>query len=332
MTFLTIALDPQPLIEPFQSVILYEKSQIRGQGATINLDCPLHLNITSAAIYTFDDAKETFELFQSSKRGVNYAEQTASVSSSSAPAIDDANIVHSRAEQIDESERRAFSMKNNTGQQIRMHTVGSTTTLKYVEHLETMPLSFPATITSIRNFQYYEVSVEDRDRASIVSGDHKPHNHVIDLQVPGFQWLHGVSIEETGRKFLQLTPRCPKLQSKISNDWRLSNGIQVLADVRSLNGGKRLTLHSPFEIINKTDHALLLSFSPDPRDCPQERFTAEEVNPGKYSCPCIDVNESWCLTIFSRRIVHCSASFAGKSSSIGRRPSRQHMDQTEAKR
>lgn len=252
----------------------------------------MHLNITSAAIDTFDDAHETFELFWSSDQNVNHSRESVSDSTVlECLSSNDTTLIHSQAEQIDESERRAFALKNNTGQQIRVHTLYGTpksrTTIYYLDPRQTMPLSFPATLTKVWNFETVEVRVQDRSNSLTADRDTLSHHHTIDIQVPGFRWLHGVSIEETGRKFISLTHRSPQIQSKISADWRLANCVQLLADVQSLNGGRRLSLHSPFEIINKTDHTISLSIGPDPRHCPQsdaydgQSTKAEYVNPGK---------------------------------------------------
>lgn len=265
---------------------------MRGEGLTINFDCPLHLNITSASIDTFDDAKETFELFWSSGQNVYHSRESLSDSTEfECPTSNNIALIHSQAENIDESERRAFALKNMTGQQIRVHTLYDTsksmTTIYYLDQKQTMPLSFPATLTEIRNFETVEVRVEDRSNSLAPDQNKLLHRHTIDIQVPGFHWLHGVSIEETGRKFIALIHRSSQIQTKINADWRLWNSVQLLADVQSLNGGRRLSLHSPFEIVNKTDHIVSLSISPDPRYCPQSDACgghcteAEDINPGK---------------------------------------------------
>lgn len=257
---------------------------------TINVDCPLHLNITGALIETIDDARDTFEMLWSSEPLVNYTRQNVS-ETSIIECFPSASILHTQAEQIKEQERRAFAMKNNTGQQIRVHTLSSIetnvsgsscnrrTTIHYLDHTKTMPLFFPATLTAIRNLKPVEIPIEDQNH----SGKDKPSNqHMVDIQIPGFRWLHGVSIEETGRKFFGLIPRSLQVQSKTNADWRLKNGLQLLVDVTCVNGGRRLSLHSPFEVVNKTNHVISLSFSPDPRDVPEpSNVDSEEINPGK---------------------------------------------------
>ena len=303
MQFLT-----QPLIEPFKCLVLYEKSQERGQGVTINMDCPLHLNITSAAIDTFDDAKNTFESFCSSTADITYPRQSVSDLDTiiESPPSHGICLIHSRAEVIDEGERRAFALTNNTGQQIRVHTLSSLdksvacckttrTRVFYLDHEQTMPLTFPATTTVIRNLKPIEVMVEDHnDQVQNRLSNH--HHHLIDIQVPRFQWLHGVSIEDAGQKFIDLIPRSLAVQSKVDADWRLRNGLQLLAHVQSLHGGRRLSLRSPFEVVNKTDHSILLSLNPDPRYTPQSNgnaenafekhgFESEEVHPGMSYLP-----------------------------------------------
>jgi hypothetical protein len=229
-----------------------------------------------------------------------------------------ADILHTQAEQIKEQERRAFALKNNTGQQIRVHALSSIetnlsgssgnrrTTIYYLDHTKTMPLFFPATLTAIRNLKPIEIPIEYQNH----SGKDKPSNqHMIDIQIPGFQWLHGVSIEETGRKFFGLVPRSLQVRSKINADWRLKNGLQLLVDVTCVNGGRRLSLHSPFEVVNKTNHAISLSFSPDPRAVPESsNVDSEEINPGK--CTSISNFIVCCiLTIF----YHTSCNYLDES-------------------
>jgi hypothetical protein len=229
---------------------LYENSEVRGKGVTFEADCPLHVNFTSALVETVDDARDTFEMFWS--KGSNPACQTCpDPTIADCIPSSDITVLHAQAARIEEQERRAFALKNNTGQQIRIHAMssmkehlsGCTTTVYYLDHLQTMPLFFPATLTTIRNLKHIETPIEgDRNRSSLpTSMVESSNHHLVDIQIPGFQWLHGVSIEETGRQFIDLIPRSLHVRSKINND--VSNRCTIL-----LHSFRRLTPASSYAI------------------------------------------------------------------------------------
>lgn len=273
----------EPFVEPVRCLVLHEKSDSRGKGLTLNIDCPLHLNITGALIETLDDAVETFEMFwskASNQRGHRTQVKKrhslgclVATSTSNDPRLPSSSLTvyHSPAEELQDTERVAFSFKNHTGQRIRVHThstfeadpSNSKTTLFYLDHLQLMPLSFPATISVIKNMASTEVPIKGDQDVQMISKKQQgvSRSHVIDVQIPGFRWVRGISIEDTGKHFVPIIPRSLSLQAKVSEDWRLKNALQILAEVQSLNGGRRLSVQSPFEIINKTDHAILLGKS-----------------------------------------------------------------------
>ncbi|KAL7543443.1 hypothetical protein ACHAXR_012723, partial [Thalassiosira sp. AJA248-18] len=278
----------EPFVEPFKCLIMYEKSSSRGKGITFSAECPLHLNVTGALVETMDDAIKTFDLFRSGNSSrVKTPLLTKRCSSDSGTvksvSVDDRGnkliVLHSSAEQLDENERIAFSLKNNTGERVRVHTrsalesdiSSSQTTIAYLDHLHLMPLSFPATATVIKNLQSVEVPFEgDQNiRPQHLKQSKIATSHEIDLQIPGFQWVRDISFDKAGKHFIELIPRSLSVQSKINEDWRLKNALHVLAEVNSVNGGRRLTITSPFEVVNKTDHPICLG-NPDPRHSPQD--------------------------------------------------------------
>lgn len=73
-----------------------------------------------------------------------------------------------------------------------------------------------------------------------------------------YKWVHGISIDRTGKRFVELIPRSLILHAKINEDWRLKNALHVLTEVNSVNGGRRLTIMSPFKVLNKTNHTIEL--------------------------------------------------------------------------
>ena len=261
-------------------MILYEKSESRGQGITFNADCPLHFNITSDLIETMDDALKTFDLFFKSGSLDDKLTPVLTKRLSSGPGVvktmvadtrggHNLTVIHSPADQVDDSERTAFSLKNTTGEQVRIHThsaiesniAKSQTTIMYLDHLQLMPLSFPATETVIKDLQAVEVLCKG-DLNKSLSLHHSQldiaTSHDIDLQIPGFQWVRNISFDLTGKHFVQLIPRSLSIQNKINEDWRMKNALQMLTEVNSMNGGRRLTITSPFEVINKTNHPIFL--------------------------------------------------------------------------
>jgi hypothetical protein len=186
-----------------------------------------------------------------------------------ASAIDRVNnlVFHHRlAEQLHENERVAFSLKNSTGDRVRVHAHSApetettlSATILYLDHSHLMPLSFPATVTSINNLQSLELPFKGDQN---IASNHQRVNAVIDLeidlQVPGFRWVRKISFDKPGKHFVQLNPRSPVVLAKVREDWRLRNALQILTEVSSVNGGRRLSIKSPFEIINKTDHPLFV--------------------------------------------------------------------------
>lgn len=230
-------------------------------------------------IDTADDALKTFDLF---KRGMQEADTgpllTKRYNSSDSGAVTNVaadengnsiKIEHRPAEQLGENERVAFSLKNCTGELVRVHShssletgrSSSLTAVTYLDHMQLMPLSFPATETLIKNLKAVEVPFIGDQNQNIAS-NHQRHSestsHEMDLQIPGFRWIRDISFDKTGKHFLALTPRSLSVQAKVDQDWRLRNALQVLAEVNSINGGRRLMITSPFEVINRTNHPIFL--------------------------------------------------------------------------
>ena len=179
-------------------------------------------------------------------------------------------VVHRTAEQLEGNKRIAFSLENRTGELLRVHThspldtdiQSSRTTVVYLKHMHLMPLSFPATETAIKNLKSVEVPFkEDQNATSYRQTLDTVTSHEVDFQIPGFRWVRAVSFDKTGKHFLQLIPHSPFVVSKIGEDWRLKNALHVLTEINSVNGGRRLSITSPFQVINKTDHPIVLGKS-----------------------------------------------------------------------
>lgn len=293
----------EEFVEPFKCLILYERSASRGMGITFNADCPLHLNVSSASIETLDDAIKSFYLLQSGSLIQHPKKHPISDNErfSTASAADEwgrkVTVLHRAAEQLGENERVAFSLENRTGELLRIHThspletdtTNSQATVVYLNHLNIMSLDFPATETAIKNLQSVEVPFKgDKNNKTHF---HELTSHEIDFQIPAFRWVRAVSFDKTGKSFLQIIPRSPIVESKIVDDWRLKNALHVLTDIKSVTGGRRLSISSPFQVINKTGHPLLLATHPDPRHLPdphqdseQKGFSVSKINPDESHC------------------------------------------------
>lgn len=221
---------------------------------------------------TIDDAVKTYERSQGSTSTMGKHSKRRSLDSKalnevySVDRVNHINFHHEFAEQLHENERVAFSLKNSTGERVRVHThsdlesdKSTTATISYLDHLNLMPLSFPATETVISNMRSLELPFKgDQNIATNRLRANTVIDLEIDLQVPGFRWLRKISFNKPGKHFVQLIPRSSIVQAKVDEDWRLRNALQILTEVSSVNGGRRLTIKSPFEIVNKTNHPIFV--------------------------------------------------------------------------
>jgi hypothetical protein len=57
----------------------------------------------------------------------------------------------------------------------------------------------------------------------------------------------------------------PLPKDKVKKNWRLGNVFQLLTEVSFSDGGRHLSVTSPFEIVNKTGHQIQLAMHPDPK-------------------------------------------------------------------
>jgi hypothetical protein len=230
--------------------------------------CPFHLRILFYP-ETMDDAIKTYELFrarsvtqQQNMRILNGIDiRTSSLEDERGRNV---TVLHRFAEHLEGNGRIAFSLENCTGELLRVHTHSPVEisscqiTVVYLNHMQLMPLSFPATETVIKNLENIEVPFEGDQNVSSFRQKKNVASHEIDFQIPGFRWVRAVSFDKTGKHFLQVIPRSPVVETKIADDWRLKNALHVLAEIISVNGGRRLSITSPFEVINKTDHPIII--------------------------------------------------------------------------
>jgi hypothetical protein len=307
----------EPLLEPFQFLLLYERSQERGQGVSIDADSPFHLNLTGAVLQVLGETVDSFstlirETFASK---TNQSRVSRRLSMSMAPptktnvgamAHDEIkmingnglSVLHETPKPLKQDDRVAFSLRNMTGQKVRLHQQADVSTasgidtpamVTYLNQAESVGLTFAATISVIKNLCIEEIPFPGFQNSRSNNRNQGSLNQTVDLQVPGFRWMQGVKVDTFGRKFQALSPRSDSVISKISRDWRLRNALMLLTEVGFDNGGRLVTVRSLFEIRNDTSHPIKLVFHPDPRYRPLERtsekmgFLQKSDTPGRSS-------------------------------------------------
>ena len=220
----------EPFLEPYKCTILYEKSSRRGQGITVNSECPLHLNISGAFLETLDFATDSlfnsvFKVFEKNEpsppshvdqeggrvntvRGQNL---TRSVKEELAyPNGDIVTVTHEKVATLRSQERVAFSLINLSGHRLRFHQQTSKTcdlSVGYLDHLDVTALPFPATCSVFRNLEVVEVSAEGLGDGGTSSDGQVDSSNFINVQIPGMHWCRGICVDKTGKRFISLQPR-----------------------------------------------------------------------------------------------------------------------------
>ena len=276
----------EPLVEAYSFVMFYENSRYRGSGVTFTSDVPLHLNITGANLLVIDEVadsilhqvKETFggrvESFAVSSDEPVQQHPSSRTRVSSTEDYQDLSVVHEFPRTLSHGDRVAFSLKNMTGQFLRAYRpntgehVSQTATLCYVENETATRLVFQPSVSMVSNMQIVEVDYPGLEHSPNRSFGGSGSLHELDIQIPGFQWVRGVKIDNFGRYFVSLTPRSRLLAERAAEDWRISNAMKLLIEVGLENGGRELTARSIFSVVNKTTHALSLLQHPNPSFTP----------------------------------------------------------------
>jgi hypothetical protein len=200
------------------------------------------------------------------------------------------NVVHEIPRPLRDEDRVAFSLKNLTGQRIRIHqqsdlstdsSMGKPVVVSYLNQGESMGLTFAATISVVKNLRIAEVPYPGFSNSKTISKNQGSLNHAIDIQVPGCRWIQGVTVDTFGRRFESLTPRSAHVLAKIFRDWRLRNAMMLLTEVGQDNGGRSVTVRSLFELNNNTTHPIKVVFNPDPRYRPDVASLGEEKENSK---------------------------------------------------
>jgi hypothetical protein len=278
----------EPLLEPCRSLILYERSKRRGHGVSLNSDDSFHLNITGSLLLALDENISSFSRAISQifgdKNDPSNIRPEASRETPGALVSDELHtgeggpvlyVNHEIPKPILAGGRTAFSFRNLTGQKIRIHqlvgsghTAESKSVVAYLDHQETTTLSFDATISVIRNLSIVDVPFPGLPSSQRTERGASLVKHEVDVQVPGFRWLSGISVNTSGRKFDSLVPVSPTVLEKVQQDWRLQNAMKILTEVGVENGGRLVAARSIFQVRNKTSHSIFLNFNTDPTKYP----------------------------------------------------------------
>jgi hypothetical protein len=286
----------EPFLEPFSCLFLFEKSSRRGQGMSLNSECPFHFNVTGSLLLIADEAITSFsrafkESFATKKLRSPESEPTSHAKCEATrveyagtyvdqvvdSSLGSNAVRHHVPKPLQSDDRVAFSMLNLTGQRIRIHQRSGesdvlahekTTVVTYLGHSESTKLEFEATVSVIRNLQVVDVPFPGLPHSQRDRGRQGTMDPAIDVQLPGFRWIQGLSVDTSGRKFDELVPRSPSILAKTKKDWRLKNCTMLLTEVGIENGGRLITLRSLFEIRNHTAHSICLALHPDPTHSP----------------------------------------------------------------
>ena len=279
----------EPLVEAYKPVLLYEDSSSRGSGLTLISDNPLHMNISGATLLVIDEVAdsmmmvftETFgekpnhdqKTHHGSSRSRNLSEKCATFSEEFASG----SLVHELPRSLSQEDRVAFAVKNMTGQRMRVfrfsrgnETSTETATVYYVDNEKATKLAFQPSVSRVTNMQVAEVEFPGLENSPTHNiGGSGGTAHVVDIQVPGFEWVRGVQIDNFGRHFVRMMPRSRLIREKIKENWRIRNVMNLLVEVGLENGGRELTVNSIFSILNKTTHSLSLILHPNPSFSPE---------------------------------------------------------------
>ena len=117
----------EPLMEAYSFSILWEKSLLRGSGLSLCSDSPLHFNISGALLVLVNEVvgiysrliRDTFGPERSTDLSAVVDEPK--IGSSSVPDyIGGVPLLHQQPAAIEAGERVAFSLKNFSGQKLRL--------------------------------------------------------------------------------------------------------------------------------------------------------------------------------------------------------------------
>ncbi len=294
----------EPLIEPYKALCLYEITPDRGPNFIFQSDSSFHFNVTGASLDVLDQAMQVFVDSTTAENKGDETEMIRSTNAheflgdgredeakdlffeeNDAFTLSNAEFVRKVPRKLFLDERVAYSLTNLTGQQIRVSQPEKERCfqISYLNHNECMELTFNATYCIFQNLTVQEIPFESYVRQSSGSAMKSCGNvhHVIGVQVPGFEWVEHIMVDSdvfdtfqningfqlvSCPRFHTITPLSSNVRSKVELDWRLSNALKLVSEVSFLNGGRRMVISSPFKIINKCSHSIVLVLHPSPYD------------------------------------------------------------------
>lgn len=260
----------EPLTEAQVVSVLLERSRLRGSGVSLNSDNPIHVNLSGAFLGICSQVYVVYQRLSETPTSANDDQVGKSNGSDCIDSVLDIvhgqSVVHKKANKMDERDRVAFSIKNSTGQECRIFcasaapkgSICTSPTMTYIGHSESVVLSFRPSVSVIENLQIKEVTFP-----GIVAENEAVSSHVLDIQIPGYRWLHGLHVDTFGRSFAGLEPQSHAVCARAASDWMLDNLMKVVVEVGLENGGRQVAIRSLFSVLNKTDHHVDVLCHPD---------------------------------------------------------------------
>ncbi|GKY92544.1 hypothetical protein MPSEU_000224700 [Mayamaea pseudoterrestris] len=277
----------EPLLEPYRCTCLIERSRKRGFGIALESDVPLHVNVSGALLVIIDEVVDSFRRLLTEQMGASSGQLGTQLVAETKQTVEESvgkvKVSQELPAGLRDDDRVAFSIRNMSGQKFRLRKPDSgrngdqskSLVISYLDHTKSTQLLFRPTMSVIRNMSVVEVDFPGlQNRGTAPQGQDNVARHAIDLQVPGFHWIHGIKVDAFGRSFINIVPRLPELVAKGVSDWRLSNIYKLLIEVGLQNGGRQVTVKSLFSVVNRTSHKVSMLLHPDPVFDPDTSFLA----------------------------------------------------------
>jgi hypothetical protein len=287
----------EPLLEAYSFTVFFERSKYRGLGLTVASDVPLQANISGALLLILDECFDSFNALVQAARGATQkptyplrGSVLAQIPLEKVEHFGSVAIAHSKPSPLGDSDRVAFSLKNMTGQMLRAYRIGGSPTqmaeekekasLSYLDNCEAIELSLLPSVSLVRNLGIVEVEYPGLENSPRAMWQREVGtSHQIDIQVPGFSWIRSLMVDQFGRRFVDLIPRCAVLRSKVREDWRLANTMKLLVEIGLERGGREVAVRSLFSIQNMTTHAVCIRLDQNAagRDSDAELTVNEDI-------------------------------------------------------
>ena len=248
----------EPLVEPYKCIVLFEKSDRRGHGITVDSECPFHINMSGAFFETLAFAARSFapyilnmlglherqntekeDRMKKTGNGEGHFQKANSIVYESIRQMDsNVKIKHEKASVLNSSQPTAFSLINLIGDDIRFHQQkrqDSGKFIQYLEHKGTAALAFPATRSWVINLDIVEIPVYKRGEQIFneteAASERVDSSNYIDIQIPGFSWSRSISVDITGKHFVGLQPKSSLLQVRHNQFRNFICGNHYLTDL-----------------------------------------------------------------------------------------------------